>query len=207
MSKITVAANISEVERLGKDYQTAAEIGVRKLAERGEQITREEAPEAKDKALTHVGGNLKQGVSSDVTVKRGGLLEGKIIVTARSGRLSRRDATLHLSSGKTKQVSLRAVPSFNYPEAVDTGTGVFGPKGVPILPKKATVLLIPVSSVPTLNGKLEPYIESDGQLFIMRRSMKGMKPNNYSERAARRLEQEAPRIFDNEIKQFVGGQT
>ncbi|HEV7374484.1 MAG TPA: hypothetical protein VGN95_07195 [Pyrinomonadaceae bacterium] len=206
MSKFTVAANISEVERLGKDYQQAAEVGMRQLVERGEQVVREEAPEAKDKAFTNIGGNLKQGVSSDVKPRRGGILQGEIIVTARSGRLARRDATLHLASGKTKTVSLRAVPSFNYAEAVATGTGVFGPKGVAITPKKAKVLLIPVSSVPMLDGKLAPYIESSGQIYIVRRSMKGMQPNPYDERAARRLEQEAPGIFDNAIKQFVGGQ-
>jgi hypothetical protein len=206
MGKLTVAANIGEVECLGEDYQRAAEVGMRQLIERGEQVVREEAPEAKDKAFTNIGGNLKQGVSSDVKPRRGGRLQGEVIVTARSGRFARRDATLHLSSGKTKKVTLRAVSSFNYAEAVAKGTGVYGPKGVAITPKKAKVLLIPVSSVPTLDGRTAPYIESDGKMFILRRSMQGMKPNPYDERAARRLEQEAPGIFDNAIKQFVGGQ-
>jgi hypothetical protein len=199
MSRLTVAANISEVERLGEDYQLAAEVGMRRLVERGEQVVREEVPKQTN--------NLMQGVSSDVKVKRGGMLTGEIVITARSGRLGRRGATLHLSSGKTRQVSLRAVPAFNYAEAVAKGTGVYGPRGVPITPKKAKVLLIPVNNVPTLDGKTEPYIESDGRLYILRRSMKGMKPNPYDERAARRLEQEAPAIFDSAVKQFVGGQS
>jgi hypothetical protein len=98
------------------------------------------------------------------------------------------------------------VPSFNYPEVVATGTGEYGPKGVAIRPKKAKALLVPVDSVPMLNGKLAPYIESDGKLYVMRRFMKGMKPNKYDERSAARLAQEAPGIFDSAIKRFVGGQ-
>jgi hypothetical protein len=113
---------------------------------------------------------------------------------------------LHLSSGKDKKVTLRAVPAFNYPEAVATGTGVYGPKGGVIRPKKAKALLVPVDSVPLLNGRVAPYIESEGQIYVMRRSMKGMQPNRYDERAANRLSQEAPGIFDSAIKTYVGGQ-
>jgi hypothetical protein len=207
MSQRHLTADIKQVIRLGDDYAKAAEVGMRQVAERGEQITRAEVPE--------VTRNLKQGVSSDVT-KRGGLLQGEIIVTARSGRLGQRKGTLHLGSGfkwhkgelvyESVPITLSAVPAFNYAEAVATGTGIYGPKGVAIKPKKSKVLLIPVTSVPTLNGKVAPYIESDGKLYVMRRSMKGRKPDRYDERAARRLGEEAPGIFDNALNQFVGGQ-
>jgi len=209
MSRIHLTAKLSVVLRLGDHYAEAIEVGMRQVAERGEQVTRDEAPQAT--------GNLKQGVSSDVKVRRGGLLQGEIIVTARSGRRGQRKGTLHLGDRwhwhkgelvfQSVPITLRAVPSFNYPEAVATGTGEFGPKGVSIRPRTAKALLVPVNSVPMINGKVAPYIESDGQLFVMRRSMKGMKPNRYDERAAARLGQEAPGISDNALKQFVGGNT
>jgi hypothetical protein len=98
-------------------------------------------------------------------------------------------------------VTLRAVPSYNYPEVVAKG------KPAQLHPKKARVFLIPVTSVPTLAGKVESYIESDGKTYILRRSLKAVKPNPYDQRAAVRLEKEAPGIFDSAIKQFVGGQS
>jgi hypothetical protein len=182
--------------RLGDDYARAAEVGMRRLVERGEQLVREEAPK--------VTRNLIQGVSSEVKVGRA-TLRGEIIITARSGRLGARAGVLHLPNGKTKSVTLRAVPSFNYPEAVARGTGVYGPEHTPIRPKKASVLLVPVSGVPTLNGKAESYVEADGKLYVMRRSIQGRRPNPYDERAARRLESEAQPIFDRAIREKVGG--
>lgn len=204
MSKTTLKVDVTQVLTLGDDLRRAKETGVRRVTERAEQLVREEAPEAKDKAATGVGGNLKQGVSSDVQVGRNGA-RGEVIVTARSGRLDRRDATVHLPSGKTKKVKLRAVPSFNYPEAVAKGTGEFGPKRARIRPKKAKALLVPVSSPPTINGKPATYITSGGQTFVMRRSIRGMKPNPYDERAAKRLEQEAQPIFDKVLDTALEG--
>ena len=196
MSRVSITADIGEVLRLGDEYRLGAEVGLRRVTERGEQLVREEAPEKTR--------NLKQGVSSEVK-SRGGMLQGEIVVTARAGRLGRREATLHLSSGKTKKVSLRAVPSFNYPESVATGTGVYGPKGAVIRPKKAKALLVPVASVPSLNGRPEAYVEIDEQLFVMRRFVKGTRPNRYDERAARRLEGEAQAIFNRALGDFAGG--
>ncbi|MBD0370325.1 MAG: hypothetical protein ICV60_05780 [Pyrinomonadaceae bacterium] len=202
--KSNITIDVTEVLTLGDDVVRAKEIGVRQVTERAEQIVCEEAPEAKDKAATGIGGNLKQGVTSDVKVGKNGA-RGEVIVTARSGRLDRREATLHLPSGKTKKVTLRAVPSFNYAEAVATGTGEYGPKRARIRPKKAKALLVPVTSPATINGKPEAYIVSGGQTFVMRRSLKGMKPNPYDERAARRLEREAPQIFDNVVNGVMEG--
>ena len=196
MPQIRLTADIRQVERLGQDYAAAAEVGMRRLVERGEQLVREEAPK--------VTRNLIQGVSSDVKVGRG-TLRGEIIITARTGRQGRREGVLHRPSGKTKKVSLRAVPAFNYPEAVAKGTGVYGPKHSLIRPRKARALLVPVESVPTLNGKPQSYIEADGKLYVMRRSMKGNKPNPYDERAARRLEGEAQPIFNRAISDKLGG--
>lgn len=206
MTRIGITADIRQVERLGKDYATAAEVGMRRLVERGEQIVREEAPK--------VTRNLIQGVSSDVRATRAGL-RGEIVITARTGRLGQRQGTLHLGSGwhwhkgelvyESVPVTLRAVPSFNYPQAVAEGTGLYGPNRSLIRPKKAKALLVPVSSVPMLNGKVRPYVEADGKLYVMRRSMKGRKPDPYHERAAHRLGREAQPIFDRALKDLVGG--
>ncbi len=204
-SSIKLNADIGQVIRLGDQYVQATEVGVRRVAERAEQLVRHHAPEGKDKSTTGIGGNLKQGVTSNVTIKRGGVAQGEVIVSARSGRLGSRKATLHLDDGKTKTITLRPVPSFNYAEAVAKGTGIYGPKGVAIKPKTAKLLLVPVKGVPTLDGKFMPYIESDGQLYITRRTIKGMKPNKYDERAANDLSVEAPRIFDAALKSFIGG--
>jgi hypothetical protein len=196
-----VTADLGQVQRLGDDYRRAARVGVFRLAERGEQLVREEAPEETR--------NLKQGVSSEVkggrTSKSLGEIRGEIIVTARTGRLGRREATLHGPDGSTKKVSLRAVPSFNYPQAVAEGTGEFGPNKARIKPRKAKALLVPVNNPPTIDGKPASYIEADGKLYVMRRSMKGMKPNPYHERAGRRLEAEAQPIFDRALREYMGG--
>lgn len=192
-----VTTDIGQVMRLGDDYWRAAEVGTRRLAERGEQLVREEAP----KRTT----NLIQGVSSEVTVGRG-QIRGEIVITARSGRRGRREGVLHRPSGKTKKVTLRAVPAFNYPQAVAEGTGVystggvFGPQPV-IRPKKGKALLVPVSGPPS--G--EPYIVADGQVYVMRRYIKGMRPNPYHERAGARLAAEAQPIYDRAVRDFVGG--
>ena len=193
-----LTTDIGQVVRLGDEYARAAEVGSRRLAERGEQLVRQEAPKRTR--------NLIQGVSSDVKVIRGGI-RGEIIITARTGRLGRREAVLHYPSGRTKKVTLRAVPAFNYPQAVAEGTGVYSTGGVygpqPVIrPKKAKTLLIPVDSAP---GD-EPYIVSDGKVYVMRRYIKGMKPNPYHERAGARLADEAQPIFDRAVKEFVGGQ-
>ena len=199
--KDKVTTDIGQVMRLGDDYRRAARVGVFRLAERGEQLVREEAPEETR--------NLKQGVSSEVkggrTSKSLGEIRGEIIVTARTGRLGRRDATLHRADGSTKKVSLRAVPAFNYPEAVAVGTGEYGPNKARIRPKKAKALLVPVNTPPTIDGKPASYIEADGKLFVTRRSLKGTKPNPYHERAGGRLTVEAQPIFDRALREYVGG--
>jgi len=202
MAQVTVKADILQVLNLGDNYRRAAEVGLRRLTERGEQLVRAEVPK-----VTH---NLEQGVSSDVKVGR--VMRGDIIVSARTGRKARRKATLHLPSGKTKEVTLRATPAYDYAEAVATGTGVystggaFGPQQV-IRPKKAKALLVPVTSVPTLNGRPVPYISDGSQLFIMRRFMKGRKPNLFDQRAAARLDNEVQPIFDRALGEFMGGKS
>lgn len=206
MSEVGIKVDVSDVLALGDEFSRASAVGLGRVVERAEQLVREEAPK--------VTRNLIQGVSSEVK-KVGSLLRGEIVITARTGRTGQRSATLHLGPGfhwhggelvyESVQITLRAVPAFNYPEAVARGTGVYGPKRTPIVPRKAKALLVPVDGVPTVNGKVEPYIESGGQLFVMRRSLKGRRPNPYDERAAARLNGEAQDIYNRALDDVLGG--
>lgn len=187
-----IKADVSQVKALGEDTRQATIVGLRRVTERGEQLTRDEAPRDS--------GNLKQGISSDVKVTPR-LLRGEINAAARSrGRSG--GAVLHLPSGKTRKVSLKAVPAYDYAEAVAGGTGMFGPRKAVIKPRRGKALLIPVESVPidAKTGKPEAYIDAAGKFFILRRSMKGMKPNPFDERAAQRLSVEAQSIMDRALE-------
>lgn len=190
MSNTQVKVNLAQVTRLGKDFEEAAEVGLRRVVLRGEDIMREEVPQ--------VTGNLRQGVSSFVSkTRKNGVMFGQIIVSARSGRVAARQATLHLSSGATKQVNLRPVARRDYARDVAEGTGIYGANGAPVTPNKAKAMLIPVSTVPSgKDGKPESYIESGGQKFILRRAQKGRKANNYHIRTANRLLNESGAIVE-----------
>jgi hypothetical protein len=203
-TKINV--DIKQVETLGFDFRQMAEVGLRRTVERGEQLLREEVPKK-----TH---NLEQGVSSDVDVSA---LRGDLIVSARSGRVGIEGALLHEASGKTKEISLRPQPAFDYAEAVARGTGIYGPRGAVITPKSGKALLIPIDGPPvslggkvvqgkrtvTLSGQQESYITSGGKTFIVRRFSKGMKPNQYDVRAAQRLEAEVQAIWERVVAAFA----
>jgi hypothetical protein len=195
MSEVKIKADTKQIDRLGAQFAAGAVIGLRRVLERGEQILRKEVPKA-----TH---NLMQGVSSEVDPSA---MRATLVVSARSGRRGPRKATLHLPSGKTKQIMLRPQPAFDYAEAVARGTGIYGPKGKVITPKAGKGLLIPISGRPTGGTKKQSYIESGGQYFIVRPSMKGIKPDKFDERTADQLEREAPAIFDRALRDFAGGE-
>lgn len=190
MTRIKV--DTSQIKKFGDERRQATIVGLRRVMERGEQLTRDEAPRAS--------GNLKQGISSDVRVTKRSI-RGEINVAARS-RTTAGGAVLHLPSGKTRRVRLRASPAYDYGLAVAGGTGLYGPRKALIKPRKRRALLIPVDVVPIdrKTGKPEAFIDVNGQSFILRRSMKGMKPNPFDERAARRLEGEAQSIMDTALE-------
>jgi hypothetical protein len=192
MSKeVGVKVDLKQVERLGEEFEEASVAGLGQVAERGEQLVREEVPK-----VTH---NLELGISSDVDPDA---MQGFVIASARTGRQDAGKATLHLPGGKTKEIKTRAVEPFNYAQAVAEGTGVYGPKGAVIRPRKGKALIVPVQAAPTN----EPYIVKDGQVFVVRRSIKGRKPDGYDQRAGARLEQEAPGIYDKVLESFAGGE-
>lgn len=179
-AKITV--NATQIEKLGDQFRQMGEVALRQVVERGEQVLRDEVPK--------VTNNLAQGISSEVFANRG-LLRGELVITARSGRRGSRQATVHYPSGNTKTVRLSPQPAFNYAEVVARGRAE-------IRPKKSKVLLIPVPSAPA--G--ETYITSGDQAFVLRPRAAATKPNPYDERAAKRLEAEAPQIVDEVLREF-----
>jgi hypothetical protein len=182
-----IKADISQVRQLAEERRQATIVGLRRVMERGEQLTRDEAP---------------RGISSNVLVSNR-LLRREINAAARS-RTRAGAAVLHLPSGKTRRVSLKAAPAYDYAEAVAGGTGLHGPRHARITPRSRKALLIPVETVPidTKTGKPEAYIDVQGRIFILRRSTGGMKPNPFDERAANRLTGEAQSIMDTAMEKF-----
>jgi hypothetical protein len=193
-----IKVDLKDVENLGEQFREMAEVGLHRVAERGERLLREEVPK-----VTH---NLEQGVSSDVDASA---LKAELLVSARAGRVGVEGAELHLPSGATREISLRSQPAYDYARAVAEGTGVYATGGVfgpqPFIkPREAKALLIPVSSVPVaVNGKPQAYITSNGKIYVLRRYSRGRKPDPYHIRAANRLEPEIPEIFDRVVSAFA----
>jgi hypothetical protein len=197
--KITIDSN--QVENLPDEFRALARRGLYDVAEAGEKFLRQEVPK-----VTH---NLEQGVSSEVDGNR---LTAELLVSARTGRVAVEGATLHLPSGATREISLRAQPAYDYARAVAEGTGVFatggafGPQPV-IRPRAARALLIPVSGIPAaVNGKPQSYITSGGKIYVLRRYSRGRRPDPYHVRAAAKLELAVPTIFDRVVSEFAEGQ-
>jgi hypothetical protein len=174
-----VKADLSAIDELRKELEEMSRVALGRLAERGYQLLREEVPK--------VTRNLMQGVAPP-EIKGN---TATLTVSARSARRGARQATLHLKSGKTKKVKLRATSAFNYAETVARGRPA-------ISARRAKALIIPVDSPPI--G--ESYIEADGQIYIVRQGAKAVPANPYDVRAARRLEGEAVMIVEAVAKEF-----
>jgi hypothetical protein len=153
-----------------------------RLVESGAEYMREEVP--KD---TH---RLESGVSSEIDYSK---MVGTIIVSAESDRRGARTATLHLKGGKTREVKLRPTNPYNYAEVVALGN-----RSATLRPKTAKAFLIPVQSAPT-DGD---YISDGNQIYVVRRSRSGQKPNPYHERTAKRLENDAGNIVSKLAGEF-----
>lgn len=178
-----VVADTTELEQFAKDIVRAKGVMLGRLAERGRTLLVDEIP--------YQTGNLKQGVSvPDVDYVK---LRAELNVTARSARSGATTAQVFDSKGKAvKTVSLRPTPAYNYAAAVAQGRPS-------IRPRHGKALLIPVPSAPRGEG----YLLINGQAYVVRRSAKATKPNPFDERAARRLEKEAPDIGRKVLEQFV----
>jgi hypothetical protein len=155
-----------------------------RLAERGYQLLREEVPK--------VTRNLMQGVAPpEVDYEK---LVAVLTVSARSSRIGAQSGTVIGADGKEKKkVSLRPRPDYNYAAVVAEG---YKPR---IRPKKAKALLVPVPTAPSD----ESYLIAGGQIFVFRKSAKGIKANPYHERAGTRLEGESAKIGESVLAKFV----
>lgn len=180
-----VKVDISAVEKLGDDFKKIGKFSLVALAQRGLDLLRAEAPERT--------GNLKQkGIKEpDYDFEK---LEAVLTVSAASEALKAANATVHYPSGKTKTVSLRPQPQFNYAEAVARGRAAIRPhsKWTPGVKgtSGARALLIPVSSAP----EDESYITAGNKIYVLRMSAKATKPNPFDERAAEKLQAESSTI-------------
>lgn len=180
-----VVVDAKAIDALARDIKLAKRALIGNLGERGYQLLRAEVP--------YETGNLRQGVSPpDVDFEN---LTATLTVTARSGAAGPREAILIGADGKEKKtVSLRPQAAYNYASVVARGN-----VEATLRPKTAKAFLIPVTSAPS--G--ESYLIAGGQVYVMRRSRKGQKPNPYDERAAAGLEKDAPGIADAVLKKFI----
>jgi len=172
-----VVVDSKAINELAANIDKAKRQMLGRLGERGYQLLR---GEIKDTAYDT--GNLLQGVAPpDVDYDK---LEAVLVVSARSGQRGPTEAIVFGADGKEKKtVTLRPSPAFNYASSVAKGR-------VSISPKHGKALIIPVPTAPT--G--ESYLIADGKIYVMRRSAKATKPNPFDQRAADRLEKEAPAI-------------
>jgi len=191
MADLEVTVDTKALEQVAADYAKAGKAAMIRLLEKGEQLIREEAPEdtGRLKGKRSAGGS----VSSTYT-QTAETFKGEITISAINEARAAASATVHYPSGKTKEVKLRAQKAFDYAKAVATG------KPRQVAPKQARAFLIPVQSAPT-NGT---YLTSGGKIFITRRHLAAVKPNDYPSRALKRLSAVSDAIVAKAFKDVAG---
>ncbi len=199
----TIRVDISGLEELEREIEQLAVQATGRLGERAYMLMREEVPVET--------GNLRQGVvgyppggeivrdKDAPPVSRAGRPVSKpnraqIVVSARRARRGPRRATLHLASGKTREIRLRSVKSYNYAERVAKGRDA-------IKPKRGEALLIPVDRKPDKGS----YITDGDQIYVVRKSAEAVKADPYHKRAAKRLRSEAPVIVEKVVEKLFDG--
>ena len=174
-------ANTKALRELKSDTRRAARSAIHDVRDRGKELLADEAPKKSEK--------LSKGVRHKENLS-GALLTSQLLLSAVNPNKGG-DAVLHLASGGTKKIKLRGGKAHDYALGVIEGTGVHGPRGEIIEPLRRKALLIGVDSV----DPGESYIEGPGgQKYVVRLRSKGARPNPFHERAADRLENEAPEI-------------
>jgi hypothetical protein len=169
----SIKVDTSGLEQTRKDLTVGRLLILGRLGERGYKHLRDEVPKQTR--------NLMQGVAPPDIDKQA--MRATLTVSARSARTGPRSATVHYPSGKRKQIMLRPTQSFNYAEVVARGRPA-------IFPKLGKAILIPVLGAPSD----EAYITEGGNIYVVRRSAGPAKANPFDERAAVKLEAEAPAV-------------
>lgn len=179
---ISFRVDTSQLKGLKIVFRGLLRRGVEEAGERGVELVKAEAPSKR----------IRAGTSLRMLKTRA---EGHIEVSAVREATSAGVATLHLPSGKTREVATRPQKAFDFAKAVAEGTGLFGVRGTLITPRRSRVLMIPVESV----AAGEAYLTLGSQKYILRPASKGMRPNPYDERAASRLLSVAPDIVEKAL--------
>ena len=179
-------ADTSALKDLKRDTRRAAKGALRAARDRGKELLREEVPGG-------ARGKLGKGVRHADRLG-GAVLESDLIVSAINAN-DGGEAQLHLPSGKTRKVALRAGPPHDFARDVAEGTGLYGPRGQMIVPLRGTALLIGVDSV----SPGEAYLVKGRKKFVVRPRSRGMRPDPYHERAGERLEREAVSIVSDAL--------
>jgi hypothetical protein len=174
----------TELNEMAANIRQARNRVLGRMAELGRRYLGEEVP--------FKTGNLRQGVTTpDIDYDAG---VATLTVSARSARREPQRATLHLKSGKTREITLRGTAAYNYAGVVALG-------GPTIRPRTAKAILVPVASAPNDEG----YITTaDGRIYVTRKSARGQKANPYHERAAKRLENDAPKTGNGVLIEVFG---
>jgi len=193
MTDIKVTVDTKQIEKLGFDFRQLALVGLIQTKDYGERFLRDETQKI----------SKEFRVASDVDERK---LQVSLFATAIRNARSAQSAEVVYPSGKTKEVSLRPQPEFDFAGAVAQGTGLYGPRKARIFPKHAKALLIPKSIGPRLGEKRSALVRIDGRYFVFSRFSRGMRPNRYDERAAARLEAVIDEIWDRVVKAFANSE-
>lgn len=184
MIALSFTVDTSELRGLRALFRASLRRGVEAVGREGVKVVGQEIPRRSRR--------LADGVDFEMSPGDSRLLRGDITVSAIREAEPAGTAVLHLAGGGTRPVKIAAQRAYDYAEAVARGTGLYGPRGQLIKPRAARALRIEVESV----APGESFVSHQGRLFVYRRFSKGMRPDNYDERAARRLLDLAPDIVD-----------
>lgn len=189
-----IKIDISQVKNLEIDLRQMMVAGLIRTSRAGEEHLRSQT-EKISKLFR---------VSSDVDEES---LTASLFATAIRPARSAQSAEVVYPSGKTKEVTLRLQPEFDFAQAVAEGTGLYGPRRATIFPKVAKVLLVPKAIGPRQGEKGGSLVRIDGRYYVYAAWTRGMRPNPYHERAADLLEAEIDPIWDGVVKAFANQET
>lgn len=196
MANVSVEVDTRQLIALGKDFERASKAAVIRLAEKGKQLIRKEAPKQTGRLK---GERSNAGsVTSDLRQVSGGWQADLNVSAIRERTGAQAAVVVNVKTGKRKTITLRAQKAFDYAKVVATGRPRL------TVPKQAKAFLIPVQSAPTTGS----YIIAGGRILIARKFIKAQPANDYPGRAAKQLQIEAPEIvaktFDDVIKARKG---
>ena len=191
MAEVNIDVDTRGLEEMARNIDAMKRKVLQGLVTRGFKIfTGKQVGDKTSGEVPYATGNLVRSTMQEIDYET---MSGAITVTGRTGRTGAGAAEVFDAAGKkVKTVTLRPRPGFNYAQQLVTGRPS-------ISPKVGKALLIPVTTAPDGEG----YLMIGGQIYIYRRSAKAVPPNPFDQRAARRLEEDAPKIVDLAMRETV----